>query len=98
MSIVTQNLRMQRAEERVKHNQKVFQEIGRKPFGTRVLVEIPTDTTIDEKGDAKKGSIYIPKEAKDKEERDATVCKIVAIGADAFYDVYDAPEVGDWLT
>ena len=98
MSIVSLNLRMQRAEERIAHNKSVFKEVGRKPFGSRVLVEIPDDTNKDEDGNNRTaGGIILADETVEKEQRDSTVCKIVALGADAFYDIYDAPEVGDWV-
>ena len=88
---------MQRAEERIAFNKSVFQEIGRKPFGSRVLVEIPDDCEKDAEGNIRKGSIILAQETVEKEQRDSTVCKIVALGADAFYDIYDAPVVGDWV-
>lgn len=97
MSIVTQNQRLTRAEERAKYNEEVFKKIGRKPFGTRVLVEIPDDSEKDADGNIRKGSIILAKETIEKEQRDSTVCKIVAIGADAWFDTYDPPKVGDWM-
>ena len=99
MSIVTQNMRMQRAEERIVYNKEVFEKIGRKPFGARVLVEIPTETEAekDSSGDIRRSGIIIPKEILEKERSGQTVCRITAIGADAWYDVYDAPNVGDWV-
>ncbi len=70
---------------------------GRQPFGTRVMVKMKTVGTKNESGDYLESGFIIPKEIWEKRQMAEVVGQIVEKGANAWYDITDPPEVGDYV-
>ncbi len=70
---------------------------GRKPFGTRVMVKMKTVGTRGEDGDYREFGLIIPEQEWERRQMAEVVGQIVEKGANAWYDVTDPPEVGDYV-